>query len=113
MITARLSGIRHPGVDMPTDSGVRCSVVLVLCVVRTRSWRSSPRPKTSKYPRLRADSVVQAAIADTRSLATEMMKGMRAVPDEAFKVTGEIQAAIRRIDARVYVPPGPDSLPRY
>ena len=51
----------------------------------------------AKDARLQADSLVQAAIADTRSLAGEMVKGMEAVPDEAARVTDEIESAIHRI----------------
>ncbi len=69
--------------------------------------------RAAKDARLRADPVVQVAIADTRSLATEMMNGMAVVPDEALKATQEIQAAIRRIDASVYVPHVPESWIRY
>jgi hypothetical protein len=67
----------------------------------------------AKDARLRVDPVVQAAIADTRSLATEMMNGMTVVPDEALRLTQGIQAAIRRIDASVYVPHVPESWIRY
>jgi len=53
--------------------------------------------RAAKDARLQADSLVQAAIADTRSLCGEMVKGMEAVPDEAARVTGEIESAIHRI----------------
>jgi hypothetical protein len=33
--------------------------------------------------RIRTDSTVKRVIADTRSLADEMMRGVEAVPDEA------------------------------
>jgi hypothetical protein len=56
--------------------------------------------RAAKDARLDTDSVVKAAIADTRSLAGEMVRGMEAVPDEAARVTDEIEAAIRCIDAR-------------
>jgi hypothetical protein len=49
--------------------------------------------------RLQGDSLVEAAIADTRSLASEMVHGMDAVPDEAARVTDEIETAVRRIAA--------------
>jgi hypothetical protein len=55
--------------------------------------------RAAKDARLQADSLVQAAIADTRSLAGEMVKGMEAVPDETARVTDEIESAIRRIAA--------------
>jgi len=66
--------------------------------------------KDAKRP---ADPVVRTAIADTRSLAGEMMRGMAAVPDEASKVSTEIESAIRRIVASVYVPLGPEPLTKY
>ena len=44
-----------------------------------------------------ADSLVRSAIADTRSLAAEMVKGMEAVPDETARVTDEIERAMGRI----------------
>jgi hypothetical protein len=53
--------------------------------------------RAAKDARLQADSLVQAAIADTRSLCGEMVKGMEAVPDEAARVTDEIERAIHRI----------------
>lgn len=55
--------------------------------------------RAAKDARLPTDSVLQAAIADTRSLANEMVRGMEAVPDEAARLTDEIEAAIRRIDS--------------
>jgi hypothetical protein len=48
---------------------------------------------------IKRDAVVQTAIADTRSLAGEMMRGMEAVPDEGAKITDEVERAIRRIRA--------------
>jgi hypothetical protein len=54
--------------------------------------------RAAKDARLRADSTVRAAIADTRTLASEMVKGTIAVPDEVARVTAEIGRAIRRID---------------
>ena len=44
---------------------------------------------------LRADTTTQTAIADARSLAVEMMRGMAVVPDEEFRVTEEIGRAVR------------------
>lgn len=41
-----------------------------------------------------ADVAVRIAIDDARSLAGEMMKGMGAVPDEAWRVTEELDRAI-------------------
>ena len=55
--------------------------------------------RAAKDARVQTDSTVQTAIADTRSLAGEMMRGMEAVPDEAAKMTDEIEHAIRRIAA--------------
>ena len=53
--------------------------------------------RAMKDGRLQSDSAIQAAIADTRSLAGEMVQGMEAVPDEMARVTDEIEMAIRRI----------------
>lgn len=55
--------------------------------------------RAAKDARLRGDREVQRAIADTRTLAGEMVKGMIAVPDEVTRTTEEIGRAIRRIDA--------------
>jgi len=41
-----------------------------------------------------ADAAVRTAIADARTLAGEMMKGMGAVPDEALRVTERMEHAI-------------------
>ena len=60
-----------------------------------------------KDARLRGDSVVASAIANTKSLASEMVRGMAAVPDEQRRVSDDIEAAIARIVAHVYVAPGP------
>lgn len=57
--------------------------------------------RAAKDAGLQADSVVQAAIADTRSLAGEMVKGMEAVPDEAARVTDAVERAIGRISTSV------------
>ena len=46
-----------------------------------------------------ADATVRTAIADARTLASEMMKGTGAVPDEAWRVTEELERAIDRIGA--------------
>jgi len=61
--------------------------------------------RAAKDARLQTDSLVQAAIADTRSLAGEMVQGMEAVPDEAARVTDEIERAIRRIAPGMAPPP--------
>jgi hypothetical protein len=53
--------------------------------------------RAAQDARLQADSSIQAAIAGTRSLAIEMVKGMEAVPDEATRVTDEIERAIECI----------------
>ena len=53
--------------------------------------------RAAKDARVQADSLVQAAIADTRSLAGEMVKGMEAVPDEVARVTDEVERAVGRI----------------
>ena len=53
--------------------------------------------RAAKDARLHADSLIQAAIADTRSLAGEMIRGMEAVPDEAARITDEIERAVHRI----------------
>jgi hypothetical protein len=63
--------------------------------------------RAAKDGRLRRDSVVQTAIAHTKSLAGEMIRGMSAVPDEERRVSSEIAAAIERIVAHVYIPPEP------
>ena len=55
--------------------------------------------RAAKDARLQTDSLVQAALANARSLAIEMTKGMEAVPDEAARVTDEIDRAIERIVA--------------
>lgn len=44
-----------------------------------------------------SDAAVQTGIADARSLAVEMMKGMVAMPDEERRVTEEIEHAVRRL----------------
>jgi hypothetical protein len=46
-----------------------------------------------------ADAAVRTAIADARTLAGEMMKGMGAVPDEAWRVTEQLERAIDRVDS--------------
>ena len=53
--------------------------------------------RAAKDARAQSDSLVQAAIADTRSLAGEMVKGMEAVPDEAARLTDEVERAVGRI----------------
>ena len=63
--------------------------------------------RAAKDARFRSDTAVETAIADTRSLASEMIRGMGAVPDETRKVSDEIDTAIRTIVAHVYIPPGP------
>ena len=47
----------------------------------------------------RTDLVVRTAVADARTLASEMIKGVFAVPDEVTKVTDELANAILRVDA--------------
>jgi hypothetical protein len=54
--------------------------------------------RSAKDARLRGDRDVQTALADTKTLAGEMVKGTIAVPDETNRVTEEIRRAIRRID---------------
>ena len=49
------------------------------------------------------DAAVRAAVADTRTLAGEMLKGVHAVPDEVTKVTEELENAILRLDATARV----------
>jgi hypothetical protein len=68
--------------------------------------------RAAKDAKARNDRVVQTAIADARTIGSEMMRGTRAAPDETNKVTVEIERAIRRIVERVYVPPGPKPLTR-
>lgn len=46
-----------------------------------------------------SDAAVQRALADARTLAGEMMKGVAATPDEAKKVTDQIADQIQRLDA--------------
>lgn len=53
--------------------------------------------RAAKHANAEKDSIVRAAIADARSLADEMVRGMEAVPDEAAKMTDEIERAVRRI----------------
>lgn len=53
--------------------------------------------RAAKDASLQADSLVLAAIADARSLAGEMLKGMEAVPDETARVTDELERAVDRI----------------
>jgi hypothetical protein len=48
-----------------------------------------------------ADAAVTSALADTRTLAGELMKGVAATPDEAKKVTDRIEAQIRRLSSDV------------
>jgi hypothetical protein len=55
--------------------------------------------RAAKDAARQADATVQTAIADARTLAGEMMKGMGAVPDEAWRVTEELERAIDRIGA--------------
>lgn len=49
------------------------------------------------------DTMVRTAVADARTLASEMIKGMSAVPDEVTKVTDELANAILRLDTRTRV----------
>ena len=48
-----------------------------------------------------ADAAVRTAIADARTLAGEMLKGVGAVPDEAWRVTEQLERAIGRIGGGV------------
>jgi hypothetical protein len=68
--------------------------------------------RAAKDARMRDDRRVETAVADTRTLASEMIRGMAAVPDESNKVTAEIERAVSRIVESVYVPPGPALPPR-
>ena len=43
-----------------------------------------------------ADAAVATAIADARTLGNEMLKGVGAVPDEAWRVTEQLERAIDR-----------------
>lgn len=69
--------------------------------------------RAAKDARVQADSAVQAAIANTRSLASEMVKGMEAVPDEVARMTNDIETAIACIGssppARLLQPPDSSS----
>jgi hypothetical protein len=60
-----------------------------------RAARDARRPR---------DSAVHKAVADTRPLATEMVKGMDTDPDDVTRVSAEIETAIRRIVASIEVP---------
>jgi hypothetical protein len=55
--------------------------------------------RAAKDARVRTDPAVRAAIANTRTLASEMVKGTIAVPDEAQRVMDQIGRGIWRIDA--------------
>ena len=48
-----------------------------------------------------ADAGVKSAIAEARTLAGEMMKGMAAAPDEAKKVTDQLADQIRRLGSDI------------
>jgi hypothetical protein len=48
-----------------------------------------------------SDAAVRTAVADARTLAGEMMKGMGAVPDEAWRVTEQLERVIDRTAAGV------------
>lgn len=48
-----------------------------------------------------ADADVKSALADARSLAGEMMKGVAATPEKAKKVTDQLEAQIRRLSSDV------------
>jgi len=62
---------------------------------------------------LKGDSLVQATIADLRSLSGEMVEGMEAVPDEMARVTDELERAIGRIGTTVAAAPaGPTVKPQ-
>ena len=50
-----------------------------------------------------ADTAIRTAIADARTLASEMMKGAGAVPDEVWRVTEELERAIDRSTSGVGV----------
>lgn len=69
--------------------------------------------RAAKDAKLRDDSRVERAVADTRSLAGEMVRGTVAVPDESNKVSAEIERALKRVVDYVYVAPGPEPLTRY
>ena len=53
--------------------------------------------RAAKDARREGDGAVQAAIADTRTLAGEMVKGVAAAPDEITKVSEELERAITRL----------------
>jgi hypothetical protein len=55
--------------------------------------------RAAKDARRPADPAVRTAIADARSLAGEMMHHMGVVPDEAWRVTEQLERAIDRIGA--------------
>lgn len=48
-----------------------------------------------------SDAAVKSALADARTLAAEMMKGVAAAPDEAKKVTDQLADQIRRLGGDV------------
>jgi hypothetical protein len=81
---------------MAGDDNVRAGEELLMSIDHLeRAARDARRPR---------DPAVRSAVADARSLATEMVKGMPAVPDEATKLTNKIETAIRRIVASIEVP---------
>lgn len=96
--------LAHARVALLKDDHVRAGEELTMSVDHLE--------RAAKDGELRDDPRVEAAVADTRTLADEMIRGMRAVPDESSKVAAEIERAISRIVESVYVPPGPVLPPR-
>jgi hypothetical protein len=57
--------------------------------------------RATQHAGRQADAIVRTAIADARTLASEMLTGMRPVPDEAWRVTEQLEGAIDRVGASV------------
>jgi hypothetical protein len=70
---------------------VRAGEELVMCVDHLE--------RGAKDARRQHDPAVQAVIADLRTLAREMIKGMGVVPDEVTKVSEEVESVINRLRA--------------
>jgi hypothetical protein len=88
--------LSHAETAMAAGDSVRAGEELVMSIDHLeRAARDARRP---------SDAVVRRAVADTRPLATKMIDGVTAAPDEVSKTAREIEAAIQRIVASIEVP---------
>ena len=88
--------LAHARTAMAAGDSVRAGEELVMSIDHLeRAARDARRPR---------DAAVRRAVTDTRAVATAMIEGTSAVPDEVTRASREIEAAIRRIAASIEVP---------